>query len=167
MKHLVTFAILFCISQSIYSQADSIQQPPFRRFPTFPPVKLLLPDSTYFTKEDLGKKSAIMLMLFSPQCEHCQHETEELVKRIEQFKKVQIIMATTMHFDSMMAFREKYGLARFRNITITHDHQFFLPVFFNIRNLPFFAFYNRKKELISVFEGAISLDKALEIINSD
>ena len=30
-----------------------------------------------------------------------------------------------------------------------------------IRNLPFLAFYNRKKELISVFEGSLPMEKAL------
>ena len=162
MKFFFPVLFLLGFAQQSFSQIDSVQQPPFRRFPTFPPVKLLLPDSAYFTKESLGKKSAVMLMLFSPQCEHCQHETEELVRKIDRFKKIEIVMATTMHYDSMMAFREKYGLAKFKNLTVAHDYQFFLPVFYSIRNLPFFAFYNRKKELISIFEGSISLDKALE-----
>ena len=71
-------------------------------------------------------------------------------------------MATFMPFDSMMAFREKYKLAQFDNITVTQDTHFFLPTFYNISNLPFLAFYNKKKELISVFEGSLPIDKVLE-----
>ena len=161
MRKCLFLFILVGSLQSSYAQSDSLKAP-YLRFPTFPPVKLLLPDSTYFTKESLDKKSNIMLMLFSPQCEHCQHETEQLVRQIDRFKKIEIIMATFMPFDSMMAFREKYGLAKFKNITVAHDYQYFLPAFYNIHNLPYFAFYNRKKELISAFEGAIPLDKALQ-----
>lgn len=106
-----------------------------------------------------------MLMLFSPQCEHCQHETEELIKNIDRFKKIQVVMATMMPFDSMMVFREKYGLAKYSNIIVGHDKGFFLPPFYNVRSLPFLAFYNRKKELISVFEGNMPMNQVLEILS--
>lgn len=66
-----------------------------------------------------------------------------------------------MPFDSMMAFRETYKLASYENIVVAKDVHFFLPPFFNIRNLPFMAFYNKRKELISVFEGSLSVDKML------
>jgi thioredoxin-related protein len=122
-----------------------------------------MPDSaSYFTKDDLPKKSAVMLMLFNPQCDHCQHETEEIIKHIDQFKGIQIVMTTSMLFDSMMTFREKYKLADFKNIVVAQDTHFFLPSYFMIRNLPFLAFYNKKKELISVFEGSMPIEKALE-----
>ena len=49
-------------------------------------------------------------MMFNPQCEHCQHETEELIKNIDKFKNIQIVMATSMPFDSMLVFRERYQL---------------------------------------------------------
>ena len=161
MKNYILASLLLFSLQTALAQNDSIQ-PPYKRFPTFPPIKLLLADSSYFTKDDLNKKNAILLMLFSPDCDHCQHETEELIKNINQFKTVQIIMATVMPFQDMKAFRDKYGLATHRNIIVGRDQQYFLPVFFNIRTLPFLAFYNRKKELISVFEGSMPIHKVLE-----
>lgn len=146
----------------VNAQSDSTKAP-YLRFPNFPPVKLLLPDSTsYFTKNDLPKKSAVMMMLFNPQCEHCQNETEAITKNIDKFKGIQIVMATFMPFDSMMAFREKYKLAQFENITIAWDAHYFLPTYYMISNLPFLAFYNKKKELISVFEGSMSIENMLK-----
>lgn len=146
----------------VAAQIDSIQ-PPYKKFPIYPPAKLLLPDSvSYFTKQDLSKKTPIMLMLFNPQCEHCQHETEELTKRIDDFKDIQIVMATSMPFDSMMAFRKRYGLMNYKNIIVGQDVNYFLPSFFMIHSLPFLAFYNKKKELISVFEGGLPMDRVLK-----
>ncbi len=159
-KILLSLFTLFFVSVA-FSQNDSIQ-PPYKRFPSFPPVKLLLPDSsTYFTKANLDKKKPVMLMLFNPQCEHCQHETGELIKNIDKFKDIQIVMTTSMLFDSMLTFREKYKLADYKNIVVAQDENFFLVTYFMIRNLPFLAFYNKKKELISVFEGGLSMDKIL------
>jgi|SRR3989337_1220073 len=145
------------------AQNDSLQLAPYKRFPTVPPFKLLLTDSSnYFTKEDLAKKKAVMLMLFSPDCEHCKHETEEIIKNIDAFKKVQIIMSTTLPFEKMLDYYRKYDLKRFENIIVGKDLSYLLPVFYDIHNLPFLAFYNKKKELISVFSGALPIDKVIE-----
>lgn len=102
-----------------------------------------------------------MLMLFNPQCEHCRQATEDLLKNIDKFKDIQIIMSTSMLFDSMMTFREKYQLAQFENIVVAQDPNFFLPTYFMINSLPFLAFYDKKKELIEVFEGSLPVKKIL------
>ena len=162
MKKYLLLSGLLALMITGYSQVDSIKAP-YQKFPSFPPIKLLLPDSSsFFTKSDLAKKSPVMLMLFNPQCEHCKHETEQLVKNIDKFKNIQIIMVTSMPFDSMMTFREKYKLAQFDNIIVAQDSHYFLPTYFMISNLPFLAFYNKKKELISVFEGSLSIEKVLQ-----
>ena len=150
---MVTVAI------TVFSQKDSIQAP-YLKFPVLPPVKLFLPDSTVFTKNDLPKKKPVMMIVFSPMCDHCQKETEDLIKNIVLFKNVQIVMATMMPYDSMMSFRKKYKLAEHNNIIVGQDTQFFLPSFYMISNLPFLAFYDKKGNLISVFEGALPIGRA-------
>jgi thioredoxin-related protein len=160
MKCLLIVAS-FVLASDIYSQADTIS-PPFKKFPFFPPVKLMLPGKTTFTKADLPKKKPVMLMIFSPMCEHCKRETEELVENIDKFKRSVIVMATMMPYDSMMSFREKYKLDQFENIIVGQDSQYFLPTFYMISNLPFLAFYDKKGRLISSFEGSLPLVKAAE-----
>lgn len=144
---------------TLFSQTDSIQ-PPYKKFPSFPPVRLLNTDSSsFFTKSNLDKKTSALLMLFNPQCEHCRHETEEIIQHIDKFKHIQIVMATFAPFDSMMAFRERYQLAKFSNIIVAQDIHYFLTSFFKVHSLPFLAFYNRKKELITVAEGSVPVEK--------
>lgn len=101
--------------------------------------------------------------MFNPKCEHCQHETEELIKHIDQFKNIQIVMATSMLFDSMMVFREKYKLAQYKNIVVAQDANYFLFSFYLNHSLPFLAFYNKKKELIKVFEGTMKMEDVIEV----
>lgn len=147
------------------AQADTVQLP-YQKYPTYPPVKLLLPDSvSVYQKEDLPKKKPVMLMLFNPQCDHCQHETEALIQNIDKFKNIQIVMATTAMYPDMMAFREKYKLAQYQNIVVSRDPDYFLFSFFSIHNFPFHAFYNKKKELISIFEGSMTIEKILEVLD--
>ncbi|PZR28233.1 MAG: hypothetical protein DI535_07455 [Citrobacter freundii] len=158
-KILFLFTLIFTGLRGS-AQVDSTT-PTYKRFPTVPPFQLLLVDSTSFSKEKLNKKKATMIMLFSPECDHCKHETEELIKRINEFKDVQIIMATPLPFDQMKEYYKHYGLAKYSNIKMGRDARFMLPVFFNIKSFPFLAFYNKKQELISVFEGSMPMDQVL------
>jgi thioredoxin-related protein len=163
MKFLVTLAAIFsCIL--LNAQTDSIAQPPYKRFPTVPPFRLLMPDSsTYFTKADIPKKTAVLIMAFSPDCDHCQKETTELIQNIDKFKKIQIVMATWQPFAAMRKYYVDYKLYQHENIRVGRDVSFILPPFYNIRNLPFLALYNKKGNLITVDEGSLPMTKVLEL----
>jgi peroxiredoxin len=165
MKRFTIFilSVLFFINCS--AQSDTLL-PPFRKFPSYPPVKLLLPDSlTYYTKKDLPGKLPVIIMYFNPSCDHCQHETEEILKNMDRLKKVQIVMATMAPFKEMIDFRKKYKLDTYNNIIVSRDEHYFLSTFYNVHNLPFLAFYNRKKELIDTFEGSMPIDKLIQTIS--
>lgn len=148
-------------SNGLLAQPDSMQAP-YQRFSSFPPVKLLLADSTTsIIKETLPKKVPAMLMVFSPDCEHCQHETEDLVKHMDKFEKVTIVMATMRPYGDMMAFREKYGLAKYKNIIMGQDIEYFLIPFYSIENIPVMAFYDKKQKFISILRGSAPIEKVL------
>jgi thiol-disulfide isomerase/thioredoxin len=164
MKKILTVAILLCITMAGFGQNDTL--PSFRKFPTLPPLKLLLTDSsTWFTKENIPSKKATLIMIFSPDCDHCQHETEEIIKNIERFKNIEIVMATPRPFESMKAFYKQYNLSKYKNITVGRDAGYVLPVFYNIKMLPYLAFYDKKGQLIDTFEGSLPIAKVLEKFN--
>lgn len=162
MKKFFAFAVALILFSNAWSQTEPVQ-PPYLKVPIFPPVKLLLADSTsYFSKDMLPKKKPVFLVVFNPECDHCQHETEDILKNIDRFKDIQIVMATSAEFGLMKNFIEHYNLADYKNIVVGYDRNFFLITFFQMHNMPFLGFYNEKKELISVFEGSMSVDKVLE-----
>lgn len=158
IKRFLLITICLFSLGATFAQYDTI--PPYKKSVYFPAVRLLLPDSvSYFTKSNFDKKSSVMVMLFNPQCEHCQHETSELVKHIDKFKGTEILMVTSMPYDSMMNFRERYQLAKYDNIIVAQDANFTLISFFSIHALPTLAFYNRNKEFTGIFEGGLPIDK--------
>ena len=144
---------------STHNQQEDLELPPYKRFPTVPPLKLLLLDSTsYFTKENLKKNKPVLIIVFNPDCEHCKHETEEIIKNIDSLKNIQIIMATMMPFDLMKSFYEKYDLQRFQNITVGKDVQYTLPSFYQMHFMPYLAMYNKKGNLLATFEGSMKIE---------
>lgn len=166
MKNLFVVILLQFIVTSAFCQVDSLQ-PPFKRFPTLPPIQLLLSDSTTkYTKADIPKKKPVLLMLFSPDCSHCQHTAEELVKFKNETKDFHIVMATLSPLWQMNDFAEKYNLSELENVTVGKDIYFFMPSFYSIKNLPFMAFYNKKGNLMSVFEGAMSIEKVIKLFDN-
>jgi len=162
MKKLVFTLFMASLTLGVFAQVDSASMPPYKRFPTLPPFKILMVDSTnWYAKENLPKKKAVMVMIFNPECEHCKHETEELIKNIDKFKNIEIVMATPRDFSEMKEFYGHYDLKRFKNIHVGRDMNYTLPVFYDIRSLPYLAFYNKKGNLIDTFEGTLPMDKVL------
>lgn len=163
-KLLFTLALVFTAVIG-FSQTDTTKAP-YLKFPSYPPVKLLMTDSShFFTRENLDKKSPVMLMFFDPGCDHCKHETEDLIKHMDELKDVQIVMTTYKPITEIKGFVSHFELTRFSNIVVAQDFGFFLPSFYNISYFPFLAFYNKKKELIDVFQGPMPIEKLVETIH--
>jgi thioredoxin-related protein len=166
MQKLFCIALLVLSFTTLSAQNAADTSLPYKRFPSVPPFKLLETDSSsYFTKDDLKKNKAVLLIIFSPTCEHCQHETEQLIKNMDSFKKVQIVMATTMPFEQMKEFYAKYELANYKNISVGQDIQYMLPSFYMIHNLPYLAMYDKKGKLLSTFEGTMKMEDLIKVFD--
>ncbi len=160
MKHFFQFCLLL-LSCTSFAQVDST--PPFKRYPNLPPLQLLLGDSTTkYTKKDIPERKPVLLMLFSPDCSHCQHTAEEMVQKKDELKNIHIIMVTLHSINEMNAFAEKYGLKQLPNVTIGKDIYYIMPSFYAVKNLPYLAFYDKKGKLILGFEGSMPLDKIID-----
>jgi thioredoxin-related protein len=137
-------------------------QAPYLRFPTLPPFHLLkLDSSTYLTKEDVKKNRRTIIMFFSPDCDHCKHQTESILSDFSKFRDIEIIMATYQPFEELKEFNTHYKMAEHPNIKLGRDEKFFLPPFYKIRNLPYLALYDKKGNLITTFEGTQKVDTIL------
>lgn len=156
------FFLLFLLaSPAVFAQTDSL--PGYKRFPTLPPFQLLKLDSaTTLTKEDLAKDQPVLIMFFSPDCDHCQHQIEDMLKDMKAFDNIQVVLASFQPFEQIKAFNEKYGLDRYKNVYIGRDTKYFLPPFYQMYNLPYLALYNSKGDLITTFEGNVKPDKLVK-----
>jgi thioredoxin-related protein len=156
-NRLLLLVLAFC-TQQLMAQTDT---PPYKRFPTLPPFTITQVDSTKLTKEDL-KHQPTIIMFFSPDCDHCKHQWEDMKKAMDRLKKYQIVMATYQPFEMMAEFYKTQQIARFRNIKMGRDEKFFLPPFYQINSLPYLALYDKQGKLITTFEGNVKIDKLVK-----
>jgi thiol-disulfide isomerase/thioredoxin len=164
MKQWFLFFLVLTVSLTSFAQVDSTT-PPYKKFPTLPPIQILLGDSTTkYTKENIPAKKPVLIMLFSPECSHCQHEAEELTAYKEELKNIQVVMITFHPLWQMNEFVEKYKLKELNNVVVGKDIYLVLPSFYSVHNLPFHALYDKKGNLVSVFEGSMEISKVLQTL---
>lgn len=160
MKYFLSFCFIISVTLNI----DAQEQPLYLKQKTPPPAVLLLTDSVtkWNLKARFEKDKPLFIIFFSPECDHCKHETEELIKNINKFKGIQIVMATTMPFGEMKEFAQHYKLADY-GITVGRDITYQMPPYYEMKNLPYLAFYDKTKKLISTFEGSLGIESILKI----
>jgi len=164
LKKIFSLSAFLFICLAGFTQADSTA-PVYLRFPTIPEFKIYkAPDSSAFSRDDLQKKKPVIFMIFSPECEHCQHETEALIADIDKFKNTQIVMVTYLPYDEMIEFYKNYKIANYPEITMARDTKFFFPVFFKIKNLPSIYVYDKKGDFKKSFEGSVKIDSIAEVL---
>ena len=119
--------------------------------PTFDLLKT--DSSSHITKADILPKHKTLIIFFSPDCSHCQHQTEDIIAGMDSLKDVQIVMATYQPFETMVAFNQKYEIEKYSNIKMGRDVSYFFPPFYKMKSLPHLALYNDKGVYITGFEG--------------
>ncbi|MEO9020724.1 MAG: redoxin domain-containing protein [Ginsengibacter sp.] len=163
MKNLFLFIACIFIYGTGFSQTGASNDTPiYLRFPTIPDFTVYkAPDSTAFSRNDLHKKENTIFIIFSPDCEHCQHETEMLTQNLPKFKNTQIVMVTYLPYDEMIKFYHIYKIANYPQITMARDTKFFFPVFFKVTNLPSIFIYDKKGNFKKAFEGDVKPETIL------
>ena len=145
MKTLFLVVICAFFNLDMIAQVQSLSEPAYKRIPTVPPFSLALAtDGSMFTKENLRKKKPTILMVFSPDCDHCIHATEDLLNNIKLFKNSQIILATSLSYESVKKFYKDLNLAAYSNIHVGYDSKRFLSSFYEVVSFPSIFLYDKK-----------------------
>lgn len=125
-----------------------------------PPFVLEKTAGGTLTNTNLKKGKPVMLMLFSPQCDHCEHMVDSLKKLEARFKNTQLLMiAEGRNKDFMKGFIEKTGIGNdpfFKNIGIEKGNLIFY--IYNYKLLPQINFYDEHYKLVRTFSGNSPMD---------
>ena len=162
MKSILLLFLSISMALVSFSQVDTL--PVFKRFPYIPEFTIYkAPDSTAFTRENLKRKPSVFI-IFSPDCEHCQRETQDLISNIDKFKKMQILMITYLPYEEMIKFFREYKIAKYPIISMGRDAKFFFPIFFKVRNFTSIFVYDKYGKLKDSFEGVVDVNKIVDAL---
>jgi hypothetical protein len=126
-----------------------------------PAFNVLLRDSSgIFNTFNIPKGKPSVLLLFSPDCKHCNEFTGTLVRNIDSLKDVNIYMISMLQNITIMRnFIEAYDLDRYSNITVVGcDYEFFYLTYFAPMQLPAAAIFDADKKFIKLLDGTVSVN---------
>ncbi len=160
----VLLLLLSIVTNNLRAQStnDSL---PYLQHPELPAFRIqMLDSSTMFNTFNIKAGKKTVLMLFSPDCEHCQHMADSMKNHMEEMQDVQIYMFSFMDLYQIKQFAAKYKLNRYKNITFGKDVDFFFAGFYKLTSVPGIAIYDKKKKFVKLFNGGAKIGDVLAAI---
>ena len=147
------FLLLFVLGtcSSVFAQDDTTA--PYFKNKRLPEFSLLNLDSVAFTQNILQENKNIIIMLFNPECEHCQKQLESLLSIPEIAASAELILSSIETMEKNKAFYDKYHLEKYPFIHLGKDYKYIFGAYFRPTTIPLLAFYNKKKEFVLLNNG--------------
>lgn len=163
----VFFVILSCLPVFLKAQTatNPPTKPPYLQYPIIPAFPLSLVDGHSITKNDLKRNEKTMVFVFSVDCDHCKHLTEEMLKNIDKFKKTQILMVTPFKVEQMKEYYDQYKIKDYPNIIMASEPTRQIMYFYDLHYFPGLYIYDKKQQLVKGFEGTAKIDSLLFYLN--
>jgi len=169
MKKVTTLLSVCIVSlltaMNLFAQGNIDPNAPFLKDKNIPKFTLNLTSGKSFNNTQIPKTKYTCIIIFSPDCSHCQDEATELTKNAAMFKSVFFIWTSYKEMADIKVFATKYGLDKQSNVIVGRDPEFSIPVFFRPRMTPFVALYE-KGQLLKVYEQGVKVPELLKIIES-
>ena len=113
----------------------------------------------YITNDDFNNKANLFVMIFNPNCGHCEDETFLLEKNIGLFKKSRIIlMANLVMWDYLPNFSRSLHLGDYPNFILGTVNSDFVNNIFLYKPLPQINIYDHQHKLLKTFTGEVAID---------
>ena len=157
MKRILYIIPIIFLMACLFNQRKKDDLPSFNL--------LLLDSTTVFNTKDIPEGKPSIILFFSPDCEHCQAETESILKNMDSLKNVQFYLVSIDPLDRMKAFNGYYKLFRYPNITIGRDYSISFPAYYKGVVPPYSVIYDRHKKLEAVFKGQMNSSQLIAIVN--
>jgi thiol-disulfide isomerase/thioredoxin len=139
---------------------------PYLTNKNIPAFNLLLIDGKIFTQNNIPTSKYTIIIYFSPDCGHCQHEATEMVKNIDSLKHVYFVWAGSRSIPELKAFSEKYGFNALPNVVCGQDQQYSIPSYYQVKYTPFVAVYDNRKQFVKAYEMGVEIPELLKLIGT-
>ena len=164
MKKILLLTVFISSALLMQAQKDSSAKN-FLKYENIPAFTVYTtPDSSAFSNKNLDKSKPFIIMFFSPDCEHCQKETKELIAYKQELKNIPILMVSPSSYAAVKQFYVDYNLAALPNIKLGQDVNYALGSLFQLRQFPSMFVYDHTGKLAKAFVGNIDVPAVLNAV---
>lgn len=152
-------AILSCAPRNKKTEGSAIEKDSLKN--DLPKISLTTLDGKKIATENL-LGHAVILILFQPDCDHCQREAEEIKKNIKSFEGYQLYFVSADSAEQVAKFASDYKLSEESNVSFaTTKLQDVLSGFGPIP-APSLYIYNAAGNLVQKFNGETDINLVLK-----
>ncbi len=159
MKHLLIFGIVFTATSSCHSINKGKAE--------IPSFNLMLQDSTtIFNTQAIPEGGPTVLIFFSPDCDHCQRETADILGKMDSLKNVRFYFVSFDPIERLKVFNGYYKIHKYTNVVVGRDYTYAFPKYFKDALPPFSVIYDKDKRLRAVYKGETTASQFISVINN-
>lgn len=162
---LSTLALIIVILITLIAANISSGENINSRIATLPAVAFSLMYGQDFNLQNARANAPVLIISFSPDCEHCQRHAAELKKHETQLANTSIIMITRADSITTRNFSLQYELNTMNNVVFLQDNNDLFYKTFNLSNIPSMVVYNRHHNLVKTINGQVSVEYLLKLLN--
>ncbi len=107
----------------------------------------------HMTKADLNPQKPLMIIYYSPTCEHCRQLGDSLVANLHLFKEVQVVMVTFRPSQEVGEYIRLCHLEGAPFFIGTEGLTFLVAKHYGVQTFPFIAVYNKHQRLTAIFRS--------------
>lgn len=124
-----------------------------------PAFRMSLSNGKLFHASNLPQGKPIIVIYFSPECDHCHVLMKEWFKQAGNFRKASVAMITFLPLNSVALFEKEYNTKQHSNIiTGTEGTTFLVRNYYKVLDLPFVALHDKNGNLVSTYSKDIPLN---------
>jgi thioredoxin-related protein len=155
---VVPFVLLLFTTSFVHAQKGKL-----------PPFKIMQTNGNIFKAQNLPMGKPILLVYFSPECEHCEEMIKEFFKQAANFQKASVAFITYLTVDKVSKFEKDYNLGKHPNMySGTEGSTFFVRNYYKISDMPFVALYTKNGDFVTSYEKEVDLKvlaEKLKVLN--
>lgn len=158
IKKITLLFFLSCICIVAFTQNKKVNK-------NIAPFKIQMVNGEQFTYQQLQKDKPVILIYFSPTCDHCKNFTKALLQHEKELASKQIVMVTYLPVAEMKPFIDSFNLNKYSNIKVgTEGYSFTVQKYYNVRLFPFVALYDKQIQLEKILPNNENVDSTVSQI---
>lgn len=169
MKQLIILLLIAIPFVSISQNNNYDTLAPYLRTKKIPEFSVLdchstKTDSIWINNKTISKDKPVVFIYFSPDCGHCEIETEAIKKHMDSLKNATFVFVSFHPIEKIKAFYDKYDLAKYDNIVMGRDPQYHIPSFFRVEFTPFVAVYTPQGNFIKAYKQGANMTDLISLV---
>jgi thioredoxin-related protein len=139
--------LLGCLNASAQSSTD----PPYKKQPVLPVFTIQQLDKTMLSTKELPAYDHYAIIYFVPGCSHCQALAKDIISHKDSLRNILFFWITPNALTELKQFDQTFKLSSLPNMRLGREPGFTIMSFYEVRQTPFVAVYDKKRRLVQDF----------------